>query len=292
MLISNIEVRVLKIYHLNCGIITGLKYQDEHLICHCLLLELPNDHLVLVDTGLAEQDLIAPQRRFGFGFTHVYARPERDTYLSAKEQIRKLGFQIEDVKDIIMTHLDLDHVGGLIDFPNARVHVHEIEYETVIKNRKGLKTKLRYPQKMFTHQPNFITYNEQGESWKNFSAIRDLQGLPPEILLVPTTGHSRGHSAVAIKTADSWLIHAGDCYFDPNEIHTLGGQAEPQLERFEWVNQWNSALRKQNQYQLNELLVKHPEVAIFCAHNPKELHQLQNSSQLEKQKIISHPSLF
>jgi glyoxylase-like metal-dependent hydrolase (beta-lactamase superfamily II) len=46
-----------------------------------------------------------------------------------------------------------------------------------------------------------------------FEAVRDLDGLPPEILLVPLAGHTWGHSAVAIDTGDGWLLHAGDAYF-------------------------------------------------------------------------------
>ena len=98
----------MKIYHLQCGVIKGLTYQNEHLICHCLLIETDNNGLVLVDTGLGYQDLINPQPRFGFGFSHVYAKPERDTYLSAVEQVKKLGFDPEDVKNIVLTHMDLD----------------------------------------------------------------------------------------------------------------------------------------------------------------------------------------
>ncbi len=282
----------MNIYHLNCGVIQGLHYQNEHLICHCLLLELPNHHLVLVDTGLGEQDLIDPQNRFGFGFTHVYAKPERDTYLSAKEQIKKLGFEVGDVQDIILTHMDLDHVGGLVDFPNARIHVHKTEYQTAINERKGFRTKMRYPLKMFAHNPRFITYQDEGDDWFGFSAIHELKNLPPEILLIPTAGHSRGHTAVAINTGDNWLVHAGDCYFDPHEIRIPNGRPEPQLARFEIINQWNETKRKQNLQRLNELVTTRPEVQIFCAHNPQELHTYQNQSILLKQQIISHPSVF
>jgi len=38
-----------------------------------------------------------------------------------------LGFDPADVRDIVLTHLDLDHAGGLIDFPWARVHVYAEE---------------------------------------------------------------------------------------------------------------------------------------------------------------------
>ena len=38
-------------------------------------------------------------------------------------QIQRLGFDPRDVRDIVLTHLDFDHAGGLCDFPEARVHL-------------------------------------------------------------------------------------------------------------------------------------------------------------------------
>ncbi|MFD0510570.1 MBL fold metallo-hydrolase [Streptomyces aureus] len=31
-----------------------------------------------------------------------------------------LGYAVDDVRHIVLTHLDLDHAGGLPDFPRAR----------------------------------------------------------------------------------------------------------------------------------------------------------------------------
>jgi glyoxylase-like metal-dependent hydrolase (beta-lactamase superfamily II) len=40
-----------------------------------------------------------------------------------------LGYQPQDVRHIVLTHLDLDHVGGLRDFPHAEVHVYAEELD-------------------------------------------------------------------------------------------------------------------------------------------------------------------
>jgi glyoxylase-like metal-dependent hydrolase (beta-lactamase superfamily II) len=52
-----------------------------------------------------------------------------DAHETAVNQIRQLGYQPEDVRDIISTHMHFDHCGGLPDFPWARVHIHRREYE-------------------------------------------------------------------------------------------------------------------------------------------------------------------
>ncbi|WP_223281445.1 MBL fold metallo-hydrolase [Streptomyces antnestii] len=47
------------------------------------------------------------------------ARPVLDTGETAVRQVAALGYDIEDVRHIVLTHLDLDHAGGLRDFPPA-----------------------------------------------------------------------------------------------------------------------------------------------------------------------------
>lgn len=262
-----------KIYHLNCGIVQGLHYQHEHLVMHCLLIDTGKGGLVLVDTGLGRQDQINADPRLGFAFTHIYAKPRQgETALAAVEQVKALGYDPRDVKNIVMTHLDLDHTGGLIDFPNATVHVYKQEWD-IAMSQQGFKTKRRYRQPMWQYGPNWVTYDEDGENWKGFSHVQQLQGLPPEILLVPTIGHSRGHCAVAIDTGEDWLVHAGDTYFDPHEVHAATPSIEPELARFEWVNQWNKEKRLENLDALRKLLVEDSSVKMFCAHNPAELHE-------------------
>src|SRR3546814_2886084 len=59
----------------------------------------------------------------------------------------------------------------------------------------------------------------RGERWFGFEAVRDLDGLPPEILLVPLPGHTWGHSGVAVQEdGGGWLLHAGDAYFYRGEV--------------------------------------------------------------------------
>src|SRR5579859_6948743 len=69
-----------------------------------------------------------------------------------------------------------------------------------------------------------------GEPWKGVPAVRQLEGLPPEILALPLSGHSRGHAAIAVDTRHKWLVHAGDAYFHRSVTnHGLVGR---RIERF------------------------------------------------------------
>ena len=103
-------------------------------VTHALLVE-TDDGLVLVDAGFSIEDLRDPGR-----FPRLYnlvIDPIFDVEDAALVQIQKLGFRREDVRHILPTHLDLDHAGGVADFPDSAVHVFEPEYEAGMTPRAG-----------------------------------------------------------------------------------------------------------------------------------------------------------
>jgi len=136
----------VRVHHLNCTTICPplgplrrfLVNERGELVCHCLLIETSRG-LVLVDTGFSERDLSEPRRLPGSLRASIVADPDR----SAVRQVRRLGFQPKDVTDVIVTHLDLDHAGGLVDFPEARVHIYAREHRAAMA-RESLYEKLRY----------------------------------------------------------------------------------------------------------------------------------------------------
>src|SRR5258708_35949451 len=89
------------------------------LVCHCLLLE-GAEGLVLVDTGFGSGD-VARRRQLGMVFNAI-VRPVLRADETAAAQLRARGFEPGDVRQIVTTHLDLDHAGCLPDFPDARDH--------------------------------------------------------------------------------------------------------------------------------------------------------------------------
>ncbi len=113
--------------HLAPAALVGWAPRCLPLACHVLLVETPASGLVLVDTGLGTADYAAISSRLGRAFAYGYARPSINPALAAIRQVAALGFDRRDVRHIVQTHLDLDHVGGLSDFPWAAVHVHEAE---------------------------------------------------------------------------------------------------------------------------------------------------------------------
>ena len=123
-----------RIHHLNCGSLCprggkmfgagGGPFSPAPMCCHCLLIE-GEDGLVLVDSGLGVEDVTEP-RRLGFMF-RAMARPKLEVAETALRQVADLGFRPSDVRHVVPTHLDLDHAGGIGDFPAAAVHVFAAE---------------------------------------------------------------------------------------------------------------------------------------------------------------------
>lgn len=269
----------MKVHHLNCGSMCPLGqrllngeggwFASAHLCCHCLLIE-GRDGLILVDTGLGTGDVTQP-RRLGAAFNAV-TRPRLLMEETALLQVRELGFDPRDVRHIVPTHLDLDHAGGLGDFPQAQVHVFEPEYQAAMQ-RPSLAEKGRYIPAQWAHGPQWVRHQQGGERWKGLGAIHALPGTDDEVLLVPLAGHTRGHCGVAVRTDEGWLLHAGDAYFFHGEM-----AAEPHcpigLKVFQSLVQVDGAQRLANQQRLRELKAAHPDdLSIFCAHDPTELAQ-------------------
>jgi glyoxylase-like metal-dependent hydrolase (beta-lactamase superfamily II) len=266
---------MIRVHHIDCCTMcpTGgrlLIKEHGYMVAHCLMVETDNSGLVLVDTGIGLADTAEPWARLGRPFTAI-VRPRTDPASTAIRQIEALGFSATDVRHIITTHLDVDHAGGLPDFPDATVHVHALEKEAAL-TRGSFKEKNRYRPDHFAHGPKWAPYEATArEPWFGFPAVRSLPGLPEEILAVPLPGHTRGHAAIAVRTESTWLLHAGDAYFHHSIIDDLSSRPPVGLPTFERLVALGRDRLETNHARLHELARDHAaEVKVFCAHDPTE----------------------
>lgn len=270
----------MKIHHLNCATMCpasarlvngeGGLFQKARMICHCLLIE-SNDGLVLVDTGLGTDDVRRPKQRLGTGFL-VATGPVLDEGETALRRVEALGFQREDVRHIVVTHLDLDHAGGLPDFPAAKVHVYGPEHAAATA-RATLQERERYRACHFEHGPAWVKYEIAGDQWNGFEAVRAVPGSEDEILIVPVVGHTRGHACIAVREGDGYLLHCGDAYFNHREMDPHEPSCPPALAAFQRLVAMDDGARRRNQERLRQLAKGHPEVRLFSAHDPVELER-------------------
>ena len=276
----------MRIHHLNCGTDCPLggalfdgrsKGLTGRLVCHCLLIESDAHGLILIDTGYGLKDVAHPHRPPSPRITktmramlNIKLREEE----TAIRQIEALGFSAADVRHIVLTHLDFDHAGGLEDFPGATIHVMDAEFTAATGPRKGFVPRNRYRPSQLDEVRNWRRYGGTGEPWFGFPAVRGLEGLPPEILMVPLPGHTWGHAGIAVQSDRGWLLHAGDAYFYRGEVRQEKRQCTPGLRGYQTMMEVDRAQRLTNQERVRRLSVDHrSEVKVLCAHDPVEFER-------------------
>lgn len=214
----------MRVHHLNCGTMTPLIV--GRIICHVLLCE-SNDGLVLVDTGFGLADCADHSR---IGPARVLLNLRFSASETAARRVEALGHARADVRHIVITHFDLDHVGGLSDFPDATVHTTAVEFDTA-NHPPTLAERRRYRGVQWSHGPKVQTYSDGGEPWQGFEVAYPVIGVDG-VSIVPMNGHTRGHALVAVDAGErGWLLHAGDAVFDRGSIAIAGDPAGDRANR-------------------------------------------------------------
>lgn len=266
------------IRHLNCATMSvsvsmSGRLVPARLVAHCLLIE-SGDTLTLVDTGFGSADI--SEKRLGKAFVRLTG-PALDPAETAAAQVRAAGYDADDVTDVVVTHLDRDHAGGLSDFPDARVHILAEELQAATA-RATLREKDRYVPAQWSHGPRWVEHPSTGETWLGFEAISILGD---DVLLVPLPGHSRGHSGVAVRRpSGGWFLHAGDAYMAHGEKETPPSTSTG-LKVFQAAVQKDRKARHATADRLRALHAEHgPDsgadevVTVFCAHDAVEFDSL------------------
>ena len=245
------------------------------IVCHCLLVE-GADGLVLIDTGFGLDDM-RNTRQLGLIFNTLFSPQARESD-TAIEQVRALGFQPSDVRHIVATHLDVDHAGGLPDFPQAQVHVCASELRAMQNPPRRERQRYRIGAQHWAHRPRWVDHSAGGDRWHGFESVRVLPESQAEILLVPLAGHTHGHTGVAVEHEGRWLLHCGDAFFHRGEMQTPPS-CPPVLKGFQNINSVDNAKRRQNSERLRELALRHAsEVELFCSHDPAMLERMRGGA--------------
>ena len=274
----------MRVHHLNCGCMCPLggalfdgysRGLTASVVCHCVLIETGTNGLILVDTGFGQQDVQHPERlsRFVRAFNNI----QLEHRFTAIDQIRRMGFDVNDVRHIILTHLDFDHAGGLQDFPRARVHVmlEELNFATLTN---GWFKRRRFVPAQWRGVEDWELYAPDGDTWFGFDSVRAVLGAQEEdILLVPLRGHTAGHAGVAIRTAEGWSLHAGDAYFHHDEIHLPKRRCPAGMRFYQRLMDADHQARMHNQQRLRQIANdSRMAVNIFCSHDAREFQHVNN----------------
>lgn len=120
-------------------------------------------------------------------------------------QMRAKGLPIEEVRRVIVTHLDWDHAGGLEYFPNAEILVHRPERAFASK----FMGKVRYQPKLWPSRFDPTLYDLDPEPYGPFPESKALTESG-DVRLVPIPGHSIGQIGVIVQTGGAALFFVAD----------------------------------------------------------------------------------
>lgn len=243
----------MRVHLLNGGTlrpVTGGSFPTQ-----CLLVE-HEDGPILIEAGMSTAHIANPHM---ISFERHFIRPPLDTQMAVVHQIRRLGFDPEDIHDIVLTHLHSEHATGIMDFPHARIHVSRTELDAAMS--RSLRSKIIYRRNAFAHGPKWEPHSGRG-TWKGVGGTTEIHR---GIIAVPTPGHTEGHEAVAVDLGGHWLLHAGDAVYG-DLSNTTTTEVSP-LRQYQWVAATNRAQLRRSRRLLRRLF-ELPDVIPMCSHLP------------------------
>lgn len=175
------------------------------------------DGVILVDAGASAANKNLPR-------WHPYFRNALRFDIEPDEeagpQLRAIGIGSSDVRRVVLTHLHIDHDGGLAAFPASEILVSPPE----LQRASGIAGRLRgyLPQRWPKHfDPKPLVLD--GGAFGPFARSKRLTG-DGAIVAVATPGHTPDHLSVIVEDGDKAVFIAGDASY--SEATMLAGTVD------------------------------------------------------------------
>jgi glyoxylase-like metal-dependent hydrolase (beta-lactamase superfamily II) len=170
-----------------------------------LLLKSKNRN-ILIDTGNGRDFVAKYGEKLGTKFAEMYAVDQSGPSLI--KSLEKCGLTVNDITDVILTHLHFDHAGGATTernnevvptFPKAQYHVQRKNLENAQK--PNIREKASYYPANFEPLIKANVLNLIDGDQTNYL---------PHISLKVSNGHTQGHQVVMIHDEQTALYYCGD----------------------------------------------------------------------------------
>lgn len=181
------------------------------LAMRCLLLE-GAGRLILIDSGVGH--------KYDSKFADIFAIDHETATLEGS--LAKLGFDREDVTDVILTHLHFDHCGGStrqdgdkrsLTFPNALHHVQKDHWEWARESNSRERASFL--------AENLDPLEESGQLRLALAGRDILPGVEPLVV----DGHTRAQQALKIVGQDRTLVYVADLIPTSEHLQPVWGMA-------------------------------------------------------------------
>ncbi|MDW8134181.1 MAG: MBL fold metallo-hydrolase [Bacteroidia bacterium] len=168
-----------------------------------LLIE-EGERLMLVDVGVGHK--YTPK------FADLYAINHGSYTLEG--ELKKLGFSVEDITDVILTHLHFDHAGGstkkvaervVPTFPKARYYIQRSHWAWVHPPNPREKASF-FPE-------NYEPLAEEGQ----LILLDGEMEIMPGVRIRVFNGHTEGQQLVEIQYKNYTILYGGDLF--PTSAH-------------------------------------------------------------------------
>jgi N-acyl homoserine lactone hydrolase len=174
--------------------------------------------VIVVDTGQGAHLLETGRSLHPYVRWEVVFRIEREKEIGP--QLRALGIGPRDVKQVVLTHLHMDHDGGLAHFPNSKILVSRGELSTA----RGWAGRLRgYLPNRWPSWFDPVPLDLAARPFGPFVASKRLTEAG-DIVAVATPGHTADHISVVVRDDDTTFFLAGDASY--NEELMLAGRVD------------------------------------------------------------------
>ena len=145
----------------------------------------------------------------------VAERRGRNMLLSPDAGLKRLGVDVAQVRDVIITHLHYDHVGNFALFPKARFHLQDKEMQ--------FATGRHMAQPIFSHAYEVEeVVGMVRRVYEGRVLFHDGDAvLAPGLSVHHIGGHTMGIQSVRVHTRIGWIVLASDAthlYANMNEV--------------------------------------------------------------------------
>ncbi len=169
-------------------------------MCLSCLLAVRGNEKILIEAGIGDKN--TDKFEFIYGVDHIS---------SIDEELARLDLTADDIDHVILSHLHFDHSGSLTflndekepipHFPNAKHHVHAIEWDTALNPNP--RNRASYIQN------DWMPIHNAGLMEIHGGPASHLPGDDPEIEIVPgikmmnVGGHTPGQCYIRIDSSES-----------------------------------------------------------------------------------------